>query len=341
MGSKRHRAIGAVLAPAALLLSAACGGGDSDGAAGGSGSGSTRPPSSAAFPVEVENCGRTLTFEQAPTRTIGLDQISTELLLHLGVADAIVGTANQSDPPFEGVATEFDGLEVLSANYPTAEQFVAAEADFVVGNLEFLSYSQESGFGGPFTRDQLEEQGVASFALICNGEEDTTETLFERFEQLGRIYGVADTAAAVLADVQASLDATAEVLDGVEPVPTLIYIDGTGPIQTLGSELERAGGRNIIGPDEGGCCPPEIGVEVVVDRDPAAILISSFGNLDPSGPTLQDKQRSLASVLPTTEAVQAERYLPIDFIAFSTPSRLASDVNRIGAFLHPDLEFPS
>lgn len=331
----------------ALAVSAAgCGSDapDGDGAGGTTstvGAASSVSPSTVAGPVTVENCGRQVTVTTAPTRIVGLDQISTELLLHLGVGDRVAGTANQSDPPFADIAAAFGKLKVLAANYPSAEEFVAADADFVVGNLEFLSYSRDAGFGGAFGRDELEKMGIGSFALICNGEEDTPERLFERFEQLGRLLGAADTAAKVMQDVRASLDATAKVLAGATPVPTLIYIDGSGPIQTLTTALERAGGKNVIGPDEGGCCPPEVGVEVVAARQPAAVLISSFGNLDPSGPTAADKEAALARLLPTVPAVTAKRYLAIDFITFSTPPRLARDVNLIGAFLHPELTFPS
>ncbi|MGD9794335.1 MAG: ABC transporter substrate-binding protein [Acidimicrobiia bacterium] len=293
------------------------------------------------FPMTIENCGRSLEIKAPPKRVVGLDQISTEILLELGLGDKIVGTANQSDPPFDAVATQYKALKVLSANYPTAEEFVAAESDFVIGNIEFLSYSQEAGFGGAFTRDELTGQGVTSFALICNGETDTQDLLFERFAQLGMIFGVSDKADAVLDDVKASLAATAKVLQGAPAVPTLIYIDGSGPIQTLASDLSRAGGKNIIGPDEGNCCPPEIAVEVIADRAPEAILLSSFGNLDPSGPSVEEKKSKLAATLPTVPAVTKSRYLSIDFIAFSTPARLARDAITIGKFLHPDLTFPS
>ena len=301
----------------------------------------SEPAAGTAYPLEIENCGRTLTFDAAPERIVGIDQISTEILLELGAAASVVGTANQSDPASDAVAGEFETVPVLAANYPTAEELVTAEPDFVVGNLEFLSFSQESGFGGPLTRDELDERGANSFALVCMGEEDSTQLLFDRVLQLGQILDAEEVAEAAIAEAQAALDTAADLLAGAEPVPTLIYIDGRGPIQTLGTDLADVGGANVLAPDEGGCCPPEIGIEAIAERDPAAVLVTSFGSLDPDAPTFENKTAALTELLPTVTAVQDERYLAIDFIAFSTPARIVHDVNTIGAFLHPDLDFPT
>lgn len=299
------------------------------------------PSSVTAYPVEIENCGETYRFDGPPVRIVGMDQISTEMLLHLGAVEAVIGTANQSDPPFETIATEYDSLAVLSANYPTAEALAAAEPDLVVGNLDFLTFTQQAGFGGPFTRADLADRDIAAFALLCQGETESNELLMRRYVELGTILGVADQASAEVTTIEASLAATAAVVEGAELVPTFTYIDGRGPLQTLGDDLTLAGGANILGVDEGGCCPPELPVELVVGRDPHAILITSFGGLDPNAPTAESKQATLEEVLPTTKAVIDDRYLAVDFIAFSTPQRLARDVNVLGRFLHPELEFPS
>jgi ABC-type Fe3+-hydroxamate transport system substrate-binding protein len=123
-------------------------------------------------------------------------------------------------------------------------------------------------------------------------------------------------------------------------VRTLIYIDGRGPVQTSRKSLALAGGANIIGEDEGGCCPPAMPLEVVAGRNPEAILISSFGALSPNAPSATVKQTALRTLLPTTMAVRDGRYLAVDFILFSTPQRLARDVRVVARFLHPDRPLP-
>lgn len=67
----------------------------------------TATTAKARFPLTINNCGRTLHLKRPPKRVVGLDQITTELLLHLGVSKSVVGTANQSDPPFPSIAGQY------------------------------------------------------------------------------------------------------------------------------------------------------------------------------------------------------------------------------------------
>lgn len=42
-------------------------------------------------PVTIDNCGHVETFDAAPQRIISMDHCSTETLIHMGVADRIIG----------------------------------------------------------------------------------------------------------------------------------------------------------------------------------------------------------------------------------------------------------
>ena len=45
------------------------------------------------YPLTIKNCGRDITFNQAPTRVATVGQNSTEILYSLGLADRVVGTS--------------------------------------------------------------------------------------------------------------------------------------------------------------------------------------------------------------------------------------------------------
>ena len=45
------------------------------------------------YPLTLENCGSTLTFQQAPARSVTIGQAATEMLYALGVGDTVVGTS--------------------------------------------------------------------------------------------------------------------------------------------------------------------------------------------------------------------------------------------------------
>lgn len=210
----------------------------------------------------------------------------------------------------------------------------------MVGNLETLSFSQSAGFGGPFTRAELAKRKIGSFAVTCNGYSLTQDLLFKRYQQLAKIFDVRAKARAQIKQINRALAATARTLLGQTPVPTFIYIDGKGPLQTLGTPLEKAGGKNIVNLNEGGCCPRRLSVETIIGRDPQAILITSFGGTEPGGPTFETKKATLKSVLEPTTAIRNNKFLKLDFIAFNTPFRRARDNIAVGRFLHPDLKFP-
>ncbi|MBX7270076.1 ABC transporter substrate-binding protein [Micromonospora sp. Llam7] len=269
-----------------------------------------------------------------------MDQISTESLLHLGLREALAGTAFRNDEIFPTVAGEYQQVKVLAEMYPSKEVLLSAEPDMIVGNIDFFTYS---GFppGTNFTRQELTDSGIKSYTLQCQGEKPDPERMFTRFVELASIFGVTAEAEKIVAEVKGSLEKTQAVLGSSQAVPTFVYRSGTGPLSTFGGGggsdygLGRAGGKNIFG-DRAALPPPEVSVESVVDLNPQAILISDEDEQSP-----QDKEKFLRSVLAETGAVRNGRFCTIDFYAFGTPLRLARDANVVGKCLHPDLTFPT
>ena len=45
------------------------------------------------YPLTIENCATTLTFEHAPQRAVTIGQAGTEMLYALGLGDKLVGTS--------------------------------------------------------------------------------------------------------------------------------------------------------------------------------------------------------------------------------------------------------
>lgn len=300
----------------------------------------TPAPTSPGFPLSVSNCGQNVLFERPPERAVTMDQIATETLLHLGLSGAMVGTAFATDAIFPTVADAYKRVPVLAAKYPSKEVLIAASPDFVLGNMDFFTYS---GFppGANFTRRELTDRGIATYTLQCQGEQPDAELMFTRFKELGRIFGVGSRADAIVEGVRSSLAATAAALDRVPPVKVFVYRKGGGPMTTYGGGgtadygLRLSGGRNIFD-YKPSLPPPEVSTEAVIDRNPQVILIS---NEDAESP--EDKKATARRLLTETTAVKANRFCTTDFFAFGTLFRLARDVNVVGACLHPDITFPT
>jgi iron complex transport system substrate-binding protein len=98
----------ALLLTSALLFTACAG----------SKSGTDDPGKSVAagYPVTIDNCGNKVTLRSAPKRAVSLNQGTTEILLSLGLADRMAGTATWTDPVMKGL--EKAGLRRPSRSDP-------------------------------------------------------------------------------------------------------------------------------------------------------------------------------------------------------------------------------
>ena len=122
----RHSVLraGVALVAAALALSGCSSSDDPSGTA-------EKNTAASAYPLTIENCGRTITIDAPPQRAVSLNQGSTEILLSLGLADRMVGTATWTDPVRENLADENAKVPRLADNKPSFEVVLDTEPDFV------------------------------------------------------------------------------------------------------------------------------------------------------------------------------------------------------------------
>jgi iron complex transport system substrate-binding protein len=277
------------------------------------------------YPLTVDNCGQKLTLDRPPTRVVALDQVAAENLLQLGLARVLVGTAAADDAVFPTVAAAYRAVPVRAGR----DALTAARPDIVVGDLDTDSYG-----GAHYSRSELAERGIRGFTLRCGDEAPDPARVFSRYVELGRIFGVADRAEATVKEVQAALGRTAQAVGDVGPVDTFVHRSGTGPLVTAGGAgepdfgLRLAGGRNVFG-DRTDQASPEVDAAAVVAADPAVVVAAAAD------------RPFLTRALAGTRAVRAGRFCPLDRYAFGTPVRLARDVNRLAACLHPAARIPA
>lgn len=115
----------AALFAAGVVLLTACGGGSTTSAGKGGGA------EADGFPLTLKNCGRAVTVKAPPQRAVSVDQGSTEILLSLGLADRLAGTATWSDPVMKGLEKANEGVERISENRPSSEKVLDKEPDFL------------------------------------------------------------------------------------------------------------------------------------------------------------------------------------------------------------------
>lgn len=239
------------------------------------------------FPVTVESCNRAVTFEAAPSRAVSNDVNLTEMMLALGLTGNMVGYTGISDWKTldetlrEGVAD----LPELSPNYPTKEVLLGADADFY-----FAGWNYGMRVGGEVTPDTLAEFGIAVYELtescihIMDKPKASIEDMYADLLNLGRIFGVAEQAEALVAGYRQDLDAFTAGLAALDaPVKVFVYDSGENKPFTAGryamptALIEAAGGVNIM--DDVDSSWVEIGWEPVIERNPDVVVIVDYGQV--------------------------------------------------------------
>lgn len=284
-----------------------------------------------AYPVEAASCGFTSTIEAPPERAVTMNQGATEVMLALGLEDAMAGTAYLDDAVPEKWAAAYDAVEVLSDEYPDNETLLAAEPDFVYG-----SYGSAFGDTAAGPQDELAELGIGSFLSLfgCGENQPSADVSFasvwKEIEIVGDVFDVADRADAVEEEQQGQLDALAESAPG-EGLDVFWYDSGDKTAFAGAGEggpqliLDAVGATNIFADLEGGWA--DVSWEKVVAADPDVIVLA-----DASWSTAEDKIALLRKdpVLKELRAVREGAFVTLPFSETTPGVRLADGAVSVG-----------
>ncbi|WP_137844726.1 putative F420-0 ABC transporter substrate-binding protein [Microbacterium sp. 2FI] len=273
------------------------------------------PASEARYPLTIDNCGAELTFDEAPERVITIKSSTLELLLALGLADRIVGSAFSDGPLPDALSAGAEDIDVLSDKVPSQEVAISAEPDLIFGGWE-SNFSAE----GVGERESLAALGVTGYVApaACKGpgympDPLTFDTVFAGFEEAGAIFGVPDAANELVAQQRAAL---ADVTPSDDGLSALWYSSGTDtPYVGAGigapQMIMTAAGLSNVAADVRDTWTA-MGWEAVVAADPDVIvLVDAAWNTAASKIDLLESNPATAAL----PAVRDERYVVIDFPA--------------------------
>ncbi|WP_305094575.1 ABC transporter substrate-binding protein [Prescottella sp. R16] len=319
-------------ATAALLALTACGSPVTDSSA----SAEETTGTGTSYPLTVETCGVTQTFDRAPERAVTLTSTATEAMLELGLEDKMVGTAylgnREIGPQY---ANAYGRIPVLAAKQPSMEQLLAVDPDFVYSGYPD-GFSESTGH----TRAQLQDLGVRTH-LSPAGCTDVPKTLADMPDELrtiGKIFDVDDAADAAVEKFEATVAKVTDTVAGAEAPKVFLYNSGKDAPQTIGgwayasAMIDAAGGRNILAdePLRWG----KVSWEQVAAADPDIILIYDY--LDPS---VESKIATLKDVpaLAGTSAIRNDRFAVISLSLAQPGPRSAEGIEELARQFHPEL----
>ena len=289
------------------------------------------------YPLTIENCGRSVTFEKAPERVITTWQAPAELLVKLGLGSRIVGTVwNAQFPAPADIADEFDKLPVLSEEGASKEAVFAANPDFILAS--FLAWDFDAASGAP-TLKEVEDAGIRVFGLSDNctaSDHVHIEDMYSDILKIGQIFDVQDSTEALVNDMKARVAAVQEKIAGLPPTKAFFDAGGEGPIGTAGQGLQHdmivlAGGENIFA--DYANYYESVSLEEVAARQPEIFVVDTWS--DPA--YINSRSEWLFTTFSETPAAKDKRFVEIPGIYIYFASiRFADGIEMMAEAFHPE-----
>ncbi|MEV5409835.1 ABC transporter substrate-binding protein [Thermopolyspora sp. NPDC052614] len=299
----------------------------------------------AGFPVTIENCGRTYTFDKPPARVVTGYHPALETLLALGLQDRVVGRTNFSESAFlPGQKEHYDKIPEISPTImlPQKEIMLSQGADFVLDN----STASFDAAGGYATVEELTAAGAPVYLLggWCSPEGQLAfkiEQTFTDLRNLGAIFGVPGRAEKLITDLRARLDDAVKRVADRPKVKVLATDGGKGPVNAYGGAgltnqmIELAGGENVLADVKADYT--EVNAEKIAATDPQALIVTEYATLrgEPM-PSAPDKAAQAFGIAKNSTAAKERRYLALPAAAQHPGYRNILAVVEIAKFLHPE-----
>ena len=234
-------------------------------------------------------------------------------------------------------------LPELAAKYPTKEVLAGAEPDFF-----FAGWNYGMKVGGEVTPETLEPFGIKVYELtescihIGDKPKASLQDLYNDLLNLGKIFGVEDTAHDLVAAYKLELDRIAATVPaGEEPLRVFVYDSGedvpfsAGRLGMPQSLIDAAGGRNVMDGVAGNWM--QVGWEAVVEQDPQWILIVDYGERSAA------QKRDFLMQHPALQGVSAIRqqhFVVLPYLAVTPSLDNAAAIETLAAALHPEAFAP-
>jgi len=284
----------------------------------------TAPAATVSAPVLTitDSLSRSVSLNTTPHRIISLAPSVTEILFAVGAGPQVVGDTKFCNyPPEADALPEIGGY---SAKTISIEAIVDLTPDLVIAGTA----SQKS------VVEALEKLNIP----VIVSAPASIDAVYHSIEQIGAITGHAPDAATVAASMRARMDAVTAKIAAVpaNQRPTVFWevfdepLTTAGPHTLIGQLIELAGATNVFADTSEDY--PQVGTEVVVDRDPTVILgaTTQQAKLTPEQIAQRPGWANIAAVR------NRQVYLLDSDIMSRTGPRLADALEALAKVLYPE-----
>lgn len=278
---------------------------------------------------------RELEFSEVPKRAISLNQSTTEILLTLGLEKQMIGTSYLDEEILPNLKEAYESVEVIAKEYPSVEQIVAKNPDFLIGWPSAFTDSYITSY------EYWDNKGINAYvpnSSLANGEQ-TLEMVYQDILDIGKIFNVSDKADKVVNEMKTTVNNVKEKTDKVDKKVEIALIHGfkEGKISTRSSKglqnnlITLAGGVNVFPDSEGG----ELSAEKLVEKNPQMLVINSYmGN---KGSDAIIKSLKEDPVLSKLDAVKNNKFVICQLSDVQVGVRNANAVENMAKGFYPEL----
>ncbi|MBD1551707.1 ABC transporter substrate-binding protein [Pseudomonas typographi] len=309
------------------------------------------------YPLTLDNCGHRLTFTHAPQRVVSIGQASTEILLSLGVAPRVVGTALWFGPLPANLQAAAANIPRLADNAPSFEA-VAAQAPELVTAQYTYNIGRHGDVG---TFEQFRGLGIPAYVSPsdCEGKALTERsngdgarqvpfdmTLIDReITELAQVFNVPGRGQTLLATQQARLgQAVAQARSQAGNASVLFWFSSArleGDPWVAGNSgvpayiARTLGLRNVIDSDEEW---PSVSWEQVARQDPDYLVITRMARRRYPADDVEKKLAFLHAdpVASQLAAVRGGRVIVVDAQSLNPSLRVVEAIEAVAAGLGPE-----
>lgn len=282
---------------------------------------SVSPAADEARPAPPLNDGYTLHLNAVPQRAVTLNQAPTEIMLALGLADRMVGTAYLDDAILPDLSTAYGAVRVLAARYPSKEVLLDADPDFVYGGFA-SAFSERHGLP---SRKVLHDMGIHTYlspSFVARtktaGRSWHVGLLYREIEEIGRIFKVEKRAGECIAHIKETLATVVSEKKTTSDPPAVLWIDNLARAEPFvgggagvpNAIITLAGGKNVFADVADDWVT--VSQEQIVGRQIDLIVL-----VDTAWNTAEAKGKQLAAdpIYRHLPAVDQQRYAIIPFSA--------------------------
>jgi iron complex transport system substrate-binding protein len=335
----RTRALLGTTSALAAVALAACssGGGDAGTPATTGGATTAAAGPRTTYPLTLDNCGTKVAFQAAPDRVVTIKSSTTEMMLALGLADHVVGSAFLDGPLPDSLAAAASGNTAITK--PMAEQVPGSEAVLALQpDLVYAGWESNVSAQGAGARPTLAKLGVNTYVSPSACQEKayqpdplTFDDVFGEITEVGTIFDVQDRAQALVAEQKKQLAAVPK--DGGGHT-ALWWSSGNGTPYVgagIGAPemiMKTVGLTNVAGDVPMTWTP--LGWEKIIAADPDVMVL-----VDASWNTAQAKIDYLESNAATKnlQAVKHHRFVVLPFASTEAGVRNVDAATQLAADL--------